>query len=729
MPSAVRQRSPSSASRGASPKRARKEPAATAATAASGLSLPSGSDLDAHRTAYRSAVPYKYAAVSGLISDEILEAVVEESRTYGVRGEEGSLPVWGWEQKETDIYKIQQTPDLSSLDPEHLPDETLAALPSITRLKDALYSPEFRGFVREVTGCGPLSGKKTDGSVGLYTEGSHLLLHDDSISSRLVSYILYLPNSPPSAPTTSTSPLEPSASGSFLKGWDPAWGGSLELYPVESGEEVGLPGTKRLGKVDVQPGRSYHAVEEVVVGDGRQRLGVSGWFHRPIEGEEGYEPVDKAKVQKDLSSLAQITSAPTLPFSTYPSDPPAGLTPSHIAFLAPFLAPSYLTASTFEKLSGQFVAASEIVLHNFLHADLASQLKAETEAADARDYHVPKAIPPQECGEGDGWVLQGPTSKHRYLSLTSTSSATPTLDSVRTKLLPSEAFRAWLSVVSSLAPTGYRAEARRFRRGLDYTLAGGEERTGDARLDVWLGATWWADVPAGSDEEDELVEHGGWECYLAAPDESEDPAVFQSALARKAAKETDGPAEDDEAVNGQVEDIEQAKTIETDANAKPEEVPAKGKVGESESRKTKTDVSISMNGTELEFDPDQFSPSDFDSDSEAEDEDDGPLLTQPVAFNKLLLVLRDPGVMRFVKYLSAGAKGTIFDYPIGPLAPSHRGSVSGQEKFVPGAGKLDSRWRATVTSGKGVSLSAPSAQPLFPPVMTASLLSSLSPYT
>lgn len=113
--------------------------------------------------------------------------MVEESRTYGVRGEEGSLPGWGWEQKETDIYKvstslvsfgtfayavqIQQTPDLSSLDPEHLPEETLAALPQLTKLKDALYSPEFRKFIRDVTGCGPLSGKKTDGSVGLYTQG------------------------------------------------------------------------------------------------------------------------------------------------------------------------------------------------------------------------------------------------------------------------------------------------------------------------------------------------------------------------------------------------------------------------------------------------------------------------------------------------------------------------------------------------------------------------------
>ena len=72
-----------------------------------------------------------------------------------------------------------------------------------------------------------------------------------------------------------------------MKGWDPKWGGSLELFPVENDEEVGLPGVKRVSKVDVswgqivffevKPGRSYHAVEEVIVGDGRQRLGVSGW--------------------------------------------------------------------------------------------------------------------------------------------------------------------------------------------------------------------------------------------------------------------------------------------------------------------------------------------------------------------------------------------------------------------------------------------------------------------
>jgi hypothetical protein len=96
---------------------------------------------------------------------------VEESRSYGIRGEPDSLPGWGWEQKETDIYSIQQTPDLSSLHPDHLPETTLEKLPALTKLKDALYSEEFRGYVREITGCGPLSGIKTDGSVGLYTKG------------------------------------------------------------------------------------------------------------------------------------------------------------------------------------------------------------------------------------------------------------------------------------------------------------------------------------------------------------------------------------------------------------------------------------------------------------------------------------------------------------------------------------------------------------------------------
>lgn len=44
-----------------------------------------------------------------------------------------------------------------------------------------------------------------------------------------------------------------------------------------------------------------------------------------------------------------------------------------------------------------------------------------------------------------------------------------------------------------------------------------------------------------------------------------------------------------------------------------------------------------------------------------EDEEDGTLLTWQPHFNCLLLVLRDGGVLRFVKYVSAAAPGSRWD--------------------------------------------------------------------
>jgi len=49
-------------------------------------------------------------------------------------------------------------------------------------------------------------------------------------------------------------------------------------------------------------------------------------------------------------------------------------------------------------------------------------------------------------------------------------------------------------------------------------------------------------------------------------------------------------------------------------------------------------------------------------DAEDEDEDDGStLLTVQPGFNRILLVLRDPGVLHFVKYVSAMAPGSRWD--------------------------------------------------------------------
>ena len=142
-------------------------------------------------------------------------------------------------------------------------------------------------------------------SVNTYRKGCHLLNHDDVIGTRRVSYILYMP-----LPNYQL--------------WQEQWGGALELYPVKEKEE-GTQGvlepepvpTKSIPPAwnqfilfEVQPGRSFHSVQEVVVGegeDGWQRLSISGWFHAAQPGEDGYEG-DVA--QSGPSSREQLVSGP-----------------------------------------------------------------------------------------------------------------------------------------------------------------------------------------------------------------------------------------------------------------------------------------------------------------------------------------------------------------------------------------------------------------------------------
>ena len=82
-------------------------------------------------------------------------------------------------------------------------------MPAALAIRDAIYTPEFRHFVEEVTGCGALSDK-TDCSVNMYSEGCHLLCHDDVIGTRRASYIIYLtpPEVLPRTPTPNPAHLE-----------------------------------------------------------------------------------------------------------------------------------------------------------------------------------------------------------------------------------------------------------------------------------------------------------------------------------------------------------------------------------------------------------------------------------------------------------------------------------------------------------------------------------------
>ena len=374
-------------------------------------------------------------------------------------------------------------------------------------------------------------------SVNTYRKGCHLLNHDDVIGTRRVSYILYMP-----LPK--------------YQMWQKEWGGALELYPTQKGPD-GIPEPAPVPSkcvppswnqfifFEVQPGQSFHSVEEVVVGegeDGRQRLSISGWFHAAQPGEPGYEPESAPEVKSSRDQLVSILAclynmqlcysrihlqaATSTQFKPYPgtTEPPlpdTPLTEEHISFLSEYLNPVYLQPRTIKALASRFVEESSLELHSFLSTALADRLSKGLADNDERSGLGPNRtdrIPPHSAGTEGEWTIKGPPHKWRYCTLkpspagrvhavfplSAHTSPDAIVRSVQDDLFPSPAFRAWLANVSQLLPLQWHSEARRFRPGLDYTLATSEEK--DARLDVVLGLT-----PNAETEKKEEQPVGGWQ--------------------------------------------------------------------------------------------------------------------------------------------------------------------------------------------------------------------------
>lgn len=432
-------------------------------------------------------------------------------------------------------FQLYQTGDLGAMDAG---DAALASrVPQLLSLRSAIYSAAFRDFVRDVTGCGPLS-ERTDCSCNLYVRGSHLLCHDDVIGTRRVSYIIYL--------------AEPD------EGWERSDGGALELYPLAQADRPGEPATvpcaallplwNSMTMFTVLPGRSFHAVEEVFA-DRKLRLSISGWFHAADA------PADAA-----LASLAQLTSAgggddAAVPFAPLQAaglpPPPPGetaeealapppLTPDEAALLAEWVSPSYLTQEGQAQVRKRFIRDNSVQLRAFLRADRAAALAAAARAADDAAALGRGAPPPaHDAGCGAGWRMVGPPHKQRFLQFDAdaadaatippradASAAAPAgtlLAEAARSLFASPAFAKLLWALTALRATAVRSLVRRFRPGLDYTVAHHGVLTTAARLDATLVA---AAEDGGGGETDEAEawrsgEVGGFEAYLAADESPE----------------------------------------------------------------------------------------------------------------------------------------------------------------------------------------------------------------
>ena len=562
-----------------------------------------------YTTEYAESSPYKHAVIHELVDDKLLRAVRDE-----IKENVSFTP------KETDIYKIHQSGDLANLD--GLDDDALSKLPSLLALRDAMYSQAFRDYVGHITGSGPLSGKKTDMAINVYTPGCYLLCHDDVIGSRKVSYILYL-----------TDPDTP---------WKPEWGGALRLFPVvdrknkdgqtaktpaADASKVIPPAWNQLSFFAVQPGESFHDVEEVYHAaaekelkkqGGRIRMAISGWFHIPQEGEDGYVQGAEEKAAKN-SSLMQLQGNPDQYDVPRPrpvaaqkpqSDAATEFSEADLEFLLKYMAPTYLTPDTLEQIQEQFDEASSITLPDLLGKKFAQRLRDYVTEAD-------KTALPEESAEIEKkgpWKVAKPPHKHRFVYMhpsqqgggrkgkNSKADASP-LRELLDEFLPSPQFQRWLEMATSSVIENHDFLARRFRRGKDYTLATGHE--GKPRLEINLGITPTTGWGEDADEDEE-----------EAPEPPK--ATGKGKGKAKAKKEEPKPAPESE--------------------AEPEEV----------------------GGHEVYMAGDDDAAEDAAIYKSSGDEDNI-LFFQAAAWNQLSIVLRDSDTLKFVKYVSRKAPGDRWD--------------------------------------------------------------------
>ena len=592
---------------------------------------------------------YKHGVIPDLLDPALLRKVRDEIRDN-----------LSFTPKETDIYKIHQSGDLANLD--GLEDSALKVLPSLVTLRNALYSAPFREYLATVTNSGPLSGGKTDMAVNVYTPTSHLLCHDDVIGTRRVSYILYL-----------TDPDRP---------WKPEWGGALRLYPSrESGTGPSKtltpwhehttsipPSFNQLAFFAVQPGQSFHDVEEVYArkegesednDGGRVRMAISGWYHIPQQGEEGHEEgVENAEAQK--SSLAQLqakdnaSEMPALTWVTHNDGDIPGeesgeskdtstdteLTETDLNFLLKFMNPRYLTPDTVLELAEDFSEDSCLRLALFLSKSFAERVRKRVESLElARAEESMKST----------WQVARPPHKHRYMFQVPSTAEPPNeqqftetdpLVALNSHLLPSVSFKKWLGLVTDKLDLGAVATlARRFRRGKDYTLATSYDES-EPRVEVCVGitpSTGWGGDDADIDQDSEATT-GMDGANNASADSSTDTSAKDSKPMPDNSKEL--------AIGGYEAYMTGDDDEEDEAEEKENVVTGSSHTGAGKTRSAKVDPAIYQQ-----------------SNKGGEDEDDGVLFSQPASFNTLSIVLRDKGTLRFVKYVSAAAKGR----PVGCL--------------------------------------------------------------
>jgi hypothetical protein len=178
------------------------------------------------------------------------------------------------------------------------------------------------------------------------------------------------------------------------------------------------------------------------------------------------------------------------------------------------------TCRSFEALRKEFAQEGSVQLQKFLCPERSQCLSAALAARDNAEFSADKwpAIRPKPkytdglssnlTAEGeevtiDGWSVVGPAHMQRYLRFGLSDDVAPAsgsdqnveerpcaagkeLATIKDVLFGSVSFARLMYAMTGLRPVGMTAEARRFRPGLDYTVAHHGLLEKEARLDATL---------------------------------------------------------------------------------------------------------------------------------------------------------------------------------------------------------------------------------------------------
>ena len=573
---------------------------------------------------HNASLPYKHVIIDDFCDKNVMCAVHDEALS--------NIKV---NYKESDLFKVYQSDEIGNLDNNSTKTGSNGSssssssssknMDNLLQLRSTLYSDEFRNFVGKIMGVNDLIDR-VDCSINAYTKSCHLLCHDDVIATRRVSYIIYL--------------TDPDSE------WLDDYGGSLELYPIENEDsaETGIPKcaptkviTPKFNRIvlfEVQPGRSYHSVQEVFVD--KPRLSISGWFH----GTAPSKDADKSSLHQLLSKTTSNPKMWDMHFqplegSVIPKNPPKkpmkigkgenavtvpkGNLKDIKKFLSQWVNPVYLQDSNIVQINETFCNDSSIQLSDFLKEEIVEKLSQSMKQKDQHDQlghgNVYKNY---EVGTNkNGWKMIGPPHMQRFLTYdgaNGTDIIGSTLKDMFDQLFVHPLFIDYIHLLTTLNPLTVKHAVRRFRPGLDYTVAHHSALLTKPRLDATL-----CFVNESSNGENDKNENDDEE-----PDENED-------------EENDLTWEDGEFGGFEC-------YVYHD-----EELPEAAQVFRQENRHERDEEGI----------------------VEEEEEDDNLLSVSP-RNNVLNLVMRDSDALRFIKYISAYAPGSRYDicaeYEIEPIA-------------------------------------------------------------